>query len=139
MGEAIMNIKKGSFSINVPMDDGLKEYSENDIMLDGGANIAIVASTLLGGVATKNIYNQSHTFFSMNLHPFIFIHINKRKECVLLIFTIASRNQSTHFLDSECNVPFHLIVTEDDSIAYMTLMGYSQQGKRESRRFIWCH
>jgi hypothetical protein len=37
-----------------------------------------------------------------------------------------------------CNVPFQLITTKGDSLAYMTLIGYSQQGKRESRRFIWC-
>jgi hypothetical protein len=28
-----------------------------------------------------------------------------------------------------CNVPFQLIMTEDDSIAYTTPVGYSQQGK----------
>jgi hypothetical protein len=38
----------------------------------------------------------------------------------------------------DCNVPSQLIITEDDSIAYKTSVGYSQQGKRESKRFIWC-
>jgi hypothetical protein len=29
----------------------------------------------------------------------------------------------------KCNVPFQLTVMEDDSIAYTTPVGYSQQGK----------
>jgi hypothetical protein len=56
------------------MDDGLKDYSENDILLDG-ENTTIIASTLLFHVEINNIHNQPQAFSSMNLHLFIFIHI----------------------------------------------------------------
>lgn len=49
LGEAIMKIQKGSFSYKLPMDDGMKACSRNDILLDG-ADSAVVASTLLGSV-----------------------------------------------------------------------------------------
>lgn len=49
LGEAIMRIQKGSFSYKLPMDDGMKACSRNEILLDGADN-AVVASTLLGSV-----------------------------------------------------------------------------------------
>lgn len=49
LGEAIMRIQKGSFSYKIPMDDGMKAYSRNEILLAGADN-TVVASTLLGSV-----------------------------------------------------------------------------------------
>eukprot|EP00252_Welwitschia_mirabilis_P013831 TRINITY_DN3051_c0_g1_i1.p1 TRINITY_DN3051_c0_g1~~TRINITY_DN3051_c0_g1_i1.p1 ORF type:complete len:736 (-),score=114.68 TRINITY_DN3051_c0_g1_i1:815-2743(-) len=49
LGETIMRMKKGSLSYKLPMDDGLKTCTRNEIILDG-VDTAVVASTLLGSV-----------------------------------------------------------------------------------------